>query len=291
MTAHDLKIVDAHCHLWNLDLALKYWLSPDWEVLCRHFQPDDAVEASGELGVESLVAIECGSSEEENIELENMAASSYVKAIAPFVDLQSKTLEQELDRWMQHPKCIGVRMRFEDDRDMLERPAVIDGLRIVARRGLIFDYLARDYHLQDILNIQDKVPQLKAVIEHMAKPNLYESENRKLWEKGMMAIAANTNIHCKLSLSPRNEQVAGLVANGPSGWSAETFRPYVQFILEHFDHARLMWGSDYPISLLTASYADTYKAMRDAIGPLDFQQEKQLFRDNAIAFYGITADG
>ena len=78
-----------------------------------------------------------------------------------------------------------------------------------------------------------------------------------------------------------------LLANPDQGWPVEAVRPYVQFLLEEFGTSRLMWGSDWPIALLTTDYAGIYGAMREAIGPIGAEDELKLFHSNAVQFYEL----
>jgi L-fuconolactonase len=121
----------------------------------------------------------------------------------------------------------------------------------------------------------------------MAKPDYLAASDQPAWEKGMGAVAKNTDVRCKLSLSPRGEQVAGLLAKPRPGWALKRIQPCVEFVMEKFAHDRLMWGSDYPIALLTSDYAGTFHAVRRALGTLPPELERQLYRDNALRFYSL----
>jgi len=286
----ELGIVDTHCHMWRLELARQTGLTPELKPLFRTFEPKDLTEASRQVGVRMCVLIEAGTTAEENRTIEQMAASSeLIAAIAPYVNLESLKLEDELDYWQQNPKFRGVRARFEGhpDPDILARPSIVEGLCRIAQRGLVFEFLVRSGHLKDILKVYERTPELKGVIEHMAKPDVVEGSDSAEWHQHMKALARNINVTCKLSLSPRVEQIGELLANLGKGWLVESIKPYVQFLLEHYGCDRLMWGSDWPVALLVSDYTGTYRAMREAIGPLAPADELRLFRKTAVQFYGL----
>jgi L-fuconolactonase len=180
-------------------------------------------------------------------------------------------------------------MGFEGhaDPDILARPSILSGLEALARRGLIFEFLVRAHHLKDILRVYERMPDLKAVIEHMAKPDVIEGSDSVEWRQQMQALAGNTKVVCKLSLSPRIEQLSQLLANPQQGWPIEQIKPYVEFLMGCFGSDRLMWGSDWPVALLVSDYAGTYRAMRQALGRLTPAVELRLFRQNALQFYGL----
>jgi len=281
--------VDTHCHLWEIDLA-KNWITPEWPGMFRTFRPDDIAAVSKPLGVTSAIAIECGLSEEENKALRQVAAESdYIRGYVPHVDLESPDLERKLKAWHSDPKCVGVRMRFEGhpDHGILRRQSIAEGLKQVADHGLIFEYLVRSQHLLDVVRLQEKVPTLRAVIEHMAKPDFAGRNDRRDWEAGMEAIAKHTDVSCKLSLSPQGEHVPALMAGPRPGWPVDAIKPFANFVVDHFGTNRLMWGSDYPIALLTSDYAGTLGALEQVLGPIDATLQGQLFQQNAIDFYGV----
>ena len=292
MSATNLGIIDTHCHLWKLEVSGQTWVTPELGPLHRSFEPDDAVEASRDVGVVSLVVVEAGDTSEENRALEQMADSSEaIGAIIPYADLESADLEKELDYWRQVPKFRGVRMRFEEhpDPDILARPSIQEGLAAFAQTGHVFDFLVRTHHLNDVLKVYDRVPDLKGIIEHMAKPDMADGTDKADWQKGMRALARNTDLACKISLSPRGEDIPGRAKNPGRGWSAEAIKPFVHHLLDEFGPERLIWGSDWPIALVTSDYGGTYQAMKDAIGPLRSEDEARMFSTNAAELYRLEA--
>ncbi|MCL4488849.1 MAG: amidohydrolase family protein [Chloroflexi bacterium] len=293
MSLSERGIVDTHCHMWQIELARQTWLKPEFGPLFRTFQPEDLSKASQEVGVDKCVLVEAGKTEEETRSLERMAASGLIGAFIPFVDLANPALENELDRWQKNIKFRGVRMGFEghSDPDILLRPAITQGLRAVARRGLVFEFLVRVPHLKDMLRVYERIPDLNGVIEHMAKPDLVGRGDSEEWRQQMIALAHNTRVTCKVSLSPRVEEMGQLLARPGGGWPAERIKPYVQFLIEHFGCDRLMWGSDWPVALLASDYAGTYRTMRQAIGPLEPADELKLFHDSAARFYRLPNPG
>jgi L-fuconolactonase len=291
--AEDVEIIDGHCHLWKLEVAQRFWLTAEFGPIFRSFTPVDLLRDSRECRVKSCVLIESGKTMEEHETMLQMVASSrLIGAIAPYVDLGSATLEQELDLLQRNPKFRAVRTRFEShpDPDILTRPDIIEGLRIVARRGVMFEFLVRARHLKDILKIYESVPDLKGVIEHMAKPDMRTGTDHAEWQSSMRTLATHTTVACKLSLSPRIEDLADICRAPGTGWQAELVKPYVGSLLEWFGPDRLMWGSDWPVSLLTSNYAQTLDAMRSAIGPLDKSEKGKIFRKTAMEFYKLTDD-
>jgi len=282
--------IDTHCHLWELGLAKQGGLTPAFGPIFRTFSPWDLSLVAAPCGIRACILIESGKTIEESTAMESMAASSdLIAAFAPYVDLASPSLAKELDAWSTNPKLRAVRARFEGhpDPDILARPETLRGIAKIAERGIILEFLVRSAHLKYILKIYEQIQHLKSVIEHMAKPDVEDKSDRSEWESGMKALATHTTVACKLSFSPRLEQFAGLLSAPGKGWPVEAIKPFVRSLLEWFGPARLMWGSDWPVTLLVASYRDTLRGMKAALGALEPCQETMLFRSTAAEFYRL----
>ena len=286
-------IVDTHCHLWQHKLASQTWLTPKFKHLCRTFDPSDLAEACQPVGTEAVVLIESGKTRGENEAFQEMAASSsLIAAMVPYVDLNSPDLAKDLDQWQQDPKFKGVRMGFEAHADpaILQRPAIVDGIRQIAQRGLIFEFLVQSPQLGDVLDICQSIPQLKAIVEHLAKPEFENPTDISNWQRQMKALAGDTHVHCKLSLSPRQQQFDGLLKNPGKGWAVDAIRPCVEFMLEQFGCERLVWGSDWPICLLVCDYRGAWHTMKQMLSDLSEDNQARIFGENARQFYDLAVD-
>jgi L-fuconolactonase len=122
----------------------------------------------------------------------------------------------------------------------------------------------------------------------MAKPDLVCGVDRVLWQQSMKELAQGTPVLCKLSLSPRAEDIGELLSSPGEGWPVDSLKPWVQDLMEYFGPRRLMWGSDWPITTLTSDYRGTYEAMRTALGSLEAEDELSVYRTTAVHFYGLA---
>jgi L-fuconolactonase len=233
--------------------------------------------------------VEAGGGEADQFMKESAAASDLVRGIAPYIELSSPTLAADLDSQRQSPLCKAVRARFEGhpDREILTRPATLEGLGRVADTGLVFEFLVSSFHLADIPKVYDRVPNLKAIVEHMGKPDVRGGSDWLDWKEQIQRLATETPVQVKLSLGGRLEDLAELVAHPGRGWDVEKIRPFVQWLVECFGTERLIWGSDWPLILMESDYKGTLAAMRQALGPISTQDERAIFRTNAIAFYAL----
>lgn len=286
------NIVDTHVHFWDVTRPATVWPTPEWARIYRLFGPEEFAETALPAGVTTGVLVESGTTDEHNRYLyERAEASPLIGGFAPWLDVTSRTVEADLAYWSTQRKCKAVRTRFEGNPDdgILTRESTIDGLRQVAAHGLAFEFLVGVNHLQDILYVYERVPGLKAIIEHLGKPNMKSGADWADWKSRMGTLAANTPVTVKLSLGPRLEELDALKVHPEHGWDVELIKPYVQFLLDKFGPARLMWGSDWPLVLLESDYAGTLDAMRQALGPIDHQSSDAIFRTTALGFYDLAA--
>ena len=143
----------ATTEIYTLSLhdALPIWLKPDPDFWFRTFAPADLEDAATNIGLGTCVAIEAGRTTRENHALGQWANNfSLIGAFIPYIDLESHDLGQQLDAWQEHAKFRGVRMGFEGHADpgILQKASILEGLREIARRELIFEFLVLPTHLQ-----------------------------------------------------------------------------------------------------------------------------------------------
>ena len=283
-----LGIVDTHVHFWQVELLRRAWQPPP--VIFRTLGPPDLIDHAAAVGVKNCVLVEAGTTAEDNRALAGFAASSeFVAGMISYADLESPTLEQELDALSDFPKFRGVRMRCEGDPDteILTRPGVIEGMRRVAQRGLVLDLLVVTDHLKAVPTVYERVPDLKAIIDHIGKPDLRHGSDFAQWRDLMRAVAEDTDAYCKMSIGPRAADMEEIYVSQGQGWQLEQLRPPLQFLLEQFGPERMAWGSDWPLVLLQSDYGGGLQAVRDALGPLDADDEMRLFRGTAMQFYSL----
>ena len=282
------QIVDTHFHLWDKGISSQTWLKPDPDFWFRTFAPTDLEDAATNIGLGTCVAIEAGRTTRENHALGQWANNfSLIGAFIPYIDLESHDLGQQLDAWQEHAKFRGVRMGFEGHADpgILQKVSILEGLREIARRELIFEFLVLPTHLHDLLMVLEKVPQLQCVIEHMAKPGLKNTDHHAIWHQQMQLLAKHTAVPCKLSLSPQASQVDQWLQERGQHWPPQAIRTHILFMLEHFGADRLMWGSDWPVCLMVDNYENTWLAIDDCLADVTHEDKRKIYCDTALDFY------
>jgi L-fuconolactonase len=154
---------------------------------------------------------------------------------------------------------------------------------------LVLELLVEVDHLPAIRRLARELPDVRAIIDHLAKPDIRHGIDRGTWSSQITALARETNFDMKLSVSPRATDLHWLADRGPGGWTAQEVRPYVSETLEAFGPDRVAWGSDWPVSALGGGYGSAAEVVSEAIGRLDPDVEARIFAGTARRIYRLPS--
>lgn len=271
--------IDSHQHFWDLSAVDYFWMPKDHPVLSRNYLPDDLWPIYERNLFDGSVVVQAAHNDAEGDWLLGLDEPRILGVVA-WADLQSPSLGKRLDALQKHRKFAGIRhiVHDEPDVDWLLRPAVVEGLRELARRGIPYDLLLKTPHLPVAIELMERVPDLRCVIDHIAKPYIARGEVEP-WLSGMTQLAAIPSMHVKLS---------GMITEASvPGWKSADLAPYVQHVLQLFGPQRCMFGSDWPVCLLAGSWKEVLAAFTQAVGPMPVAERSELLGDTAARFYGL----
>jgi L-fuconolactonase len=278
-------IVDAHQHVWDLTRSAYAWT--EGTPLHRSFAVEELLPDLATCGVDRTVLVQAeDSAADTDLMLETADRHPDVVAgVVGWVPLERpETLGAEVGRRLAHPRFCGVRHLIHDDPDpdWLRRPAVLDGLRLMAARDVPFDVVAeRPRHLEHVPFLRSEIPELRLVIDHLAKPPI-AARGWQPWAD-LIAAAAESGAYAKVS---------GLnTAADPETWSAGDLRPYVEHALACFGPERLMFGGDWPVALLAGDYAQVFRETLVLLHDLPAPDRERILSGTAIEFYGLDSAG
>jgi L-fuconolactonase len=273
--------IDAHQHFWDVHRFQYPWMPPGESPLRRNYLPSDLEPIlkrnrfDGSVLVHANVVIE-----ETRWLLELASQHDFIRGVVGWVDLTDPRVGASLDELQRHPKFKGVRHLVHDEPDVgwLMRDDVLRGLGELARRCIPYDLLLRPPHLPLVPRLADRLPELRLVIDHIAKP-LIAAQRIDGWAEDMEAASKIPQVFCKLS---------GMITEAdPRGWKAGHLRPYVQHVLSLFGPDRLMFGSDWPVCTLAGTWKEVLAAFTQAIGPQPVEAREKLLGETAARFYGL----
>jgi L-fuconolactonase len=277
--------IDAHQHFWKLSNPFdQRWLdAPNLAEIRRDFLPEDLEPLIRAEGVGRTIFVQTQHNVEENRWVLGLAEQHpFIAGVVGWVDLASKDCERDLFEFCQSPKFVGVRhvVQDEPDDDFLVRTEILKGLKVLEKHEVPFDLLLYVKHLRHVPALARALPELPMVIDHLAKPRI-KDHSLEDWLPGFREAASFPNVHCKLS---------GMVTEADWGnWTADDLRPYVHTALDLFGADRLMFGSDWPVCELAATYGEVHEALVEALGPISKSERLAIFGGTAARFYGIEA--
>jgi len=280
-------VIDAHQHFWDPATGGYPWLTPDAGPIYRAYGPDDAEPLLEGAGVDRCVLVQAADSYADTDSMLAVADRwPRVAAVVGWVPLMRPAEAADaLDRYRADPRFVGIRHLIHDDPDpdWLLRPEVAEGLALLAERGLSFDVVAvLPRHLEHVPVLAEAHPELRLVIDHLAKPPIAAGE----WEPwaSLLATAARfPNVATKLS---------GLdTAADPAHYGAGDLRRYLDHAIDCFGTDRLLFGTDWPISELAGGYERWWEIVGELVEPLPTGEREAILGGNAQRWYRIPTDG
>ncbi|MFJ4782121.1 amidohydrolase family protein [Streptomyces sp. NPDC088794] len=272
--------VDAHHHIWDLSVRDQDWI-PEHSPLRRDFGLSDLVPEARAAGVDRTVLVQTITVPEETPEFLALAdAHDLVAGVVGWTDLTRPDVADELARLRELPggrylKGIRHQVQGEPDPEWLLRPDVHRGLAALATAGLVYDLIVQPHQLPASAKAAASHPELTFVLDHLGKPPI-ASGALDAWAADFRALAALPNVVAKVS---------GLVTEAdPETWTVADLRPSVDVALDAFGPDRLMFGSDWPVSVLGATYGQVVDATRELTPE---SAHAQIFEATAARVYGL----
>ena len=278
-------VVDAHHHLLDPARIDYPWLTPDYAAIDRRFGPEDLAPELAAAGVEWTILVQTIPSADETREFLSTASTvGFIAGVVGWVDLTDPAVEEAIAALRAGPgggDLVGIRHQVHDepDPDWLSRPDVRRGLRAVEAAGLTYDLLVRSRELPAATAVARELPGLRFVIDHLAKPPI-RSGATEPWASLIRPFGELPNVWCKLS---------GLVTEADlAAWRVDDLAPFVDIALETFGPARLVFGSDWPVCLVAASYAEVVSAARELTAGLSSPERDAIFGGAAERAYRLS---
>ena len=279
-----MKIVDTHQHLWDLDLFRYAWLE-QFPVLNRSFRMDDYLAATRGLTVEKSVHLEADVDEPFMLDETSHVLRLADRADNPLAGVvacgrpESKEFQSYLEKVLGHPKLKGIRRVLHTQPDELgQGETFIGNVRSLANHGLSFDICVLERQLPLATRLVSRCPEVTFILDHCGVPQV-KDKVLEPWRSNLRELSRFSNVFCKIS---------GLVAYAdPDNWTADDLRPYIDHVIECFGWDRVMFGSDWPVCTLSASYRQWVDVLLSLTRGAGEENQKKLFHDNAVRTYRL----
>jgi L-fuconolactonase len=270
-------IVDAHHHFWDPTRRDYSWMGDELAAIRRPFGPGELRALLDDNGVDRTILVQTISSIDETREfLETAATNEFIGGVVGWIDLTSPSVAKTLAALIGD-LLVGIRHQVQDEPDpeWLLRDDVQRGIAAVGECGLVYDLLVKARELPAALATVRAHRDVSFVIDHAAKPRIAAGSWDAEWEERLAPLSDEPNVACKLS---------GLVTEADwKTWTVEQLEPYVRRVVGWFGPERCMFGSDWPVCLLAATYAQVVDALQQIVGLDD-----AIFGETARRVYGLA---
>lgn len=274
--------IDAHQHYWSIGRGDYGWITPELPVLYRDFLAEHLAPHLEKHRLEGTILVQAAPTLEETKFILSIAdREPTVLGVVGWLDLFDSNHWQTYESLRSNPKFVGFRVMIQDMPDssrILEEPFV-RALSRYAEADVPVDLLVAFAQLPHVVQLLERVPGLRGVIDHIGKPPITSGELEP-WLQSIKEIAHFPGIYCKLS---------GMVTEAEHhNWKPQQIAPYMDAVLHLFGPRRIMYGSDWPVCLLSAPYDNVIELAESAL-PADWGNEERskLFGGNAAVFYKL----
>jgi L-fuconolactonase len=272
--------IDAHQHFWKYHITKQSWIDDSMAVIRKDFLPEHLEPVLLNNNIDGCIAVQADETEDETHFLLQLAAdNSFIKGIVGWVDLRAANIKERLQYYKQFSAVRGFRhvLQSEDPAFILQ-PDFINGIGSLKEFDFTYDILVFPNHLKAVLELVKKFPDQPFVIDHIAKPYIKAGLIEE-WEKDMELLASFGNVYCKIS---------GMVTEAAyQNWKHTNFTPYLDVVVNTFGTERIMFGSDWPVCLVAASYEKMLAIVKDYFASFSLTEQQDFFGNNAATFYQL----
>ena len=275
-----MKIIDSHQHFWNYDATRHDWINEEMRAIRKDFLPEQLAPILKENNVDGCVSVQVDQTTEETDFLLALAKEhSFIQGVVGWVDLRASNLEDTLENYRDAKALKGFRHIIQGQAaGFMLQPNLIQGLKKLATRNYTYDLLIYAHQLKEANELIKQVTELPIVIDHVAKPNIKDSEMED-WKKEITALAKYPNVYCKIS---------GMATEANwETWTMADLQPYLDTVVAAFGTERIMFGSDWPVCLVASSYAKWLNGVQKYFNTFSSTEQEAIFAGNVIKFYKL----
>lgn len=277
--------IDSHHHIWDLKVRPQTWMKGDeLKPISRSILMNELEPELEKANIDFTVIVQTVPTPDETPEFLDLSLTHpKICAVVGWLDLESTDIRPQLDQYLSHPggkNLVSIRDIAQDkpDPNWFLREDVIKNIHRIAEYGLTFDILTKPPQLAAAVEMVKQSPHNTFVLDHISKPYIAKSQMQP-WADQISEIASHENVFVKVS---------GLFTEADwHNWNHQTFAPYLDHILNTFTPARMMFGSDWPVCLLAATYADTINLMEEFVKEFSVSEQESFWANNARRAYKL----
>ncbi len=280
--------IDSHHHLWDLAISPRPWLAGEMLAgIKRTFSMKDFYAERASAQIDQSILVQTISEYDEMKEFFAVAAEhESVVGVVAWIDMSSTDCFQQLEKYLDLPgaeRLVGIRdgAQGRADAQWLAGDQIAVNARKLAEKDLAFDLLVDPSNLAASTQLVSRCPDTTFVLDHIGKPNIAKGDQSELatWSHSINELAKNKNVSCKIS---------GMVTEADwKVWEEKDFKRYFEVVLNAFSADRIMYGSDWPVCKLAATYEQVAQLAEYLIQDLSPSEKEKFWALNAKKAYGI----
>ena len=273
--------IDSHQHFWVYDPVRDSWINDEMAILQDDFLPAHLQPILEHYGFQGSVVVQSDQSREETLfQLDNADKYAFVKGVVGWVDLLAPDLAQQLQEYKKYDKLKGFRLILQAEQpEYIMRPELKSGIQKLADFGYTYDILVYGHQLEAARKMASGIEGVPFVLDHIGKPDIKILPTAQ-WKQEITALASQQNVYCKVS---------GMVTEADiKNWKTQDFKPFLDHIFESFGAQRVMFGSDWPVCRLAATYGQVLGIMEHYMSSFSKNEQDLFWGDNAAKFYGLS---
>ena len=275
-------IIDSHQHFWKYDSVRDSWIDESMQVIRKDFLPQNLKPILNKNNIDGCIAVQADQSENETQFLLELADKNpFIKGVVGWVDLCADNVNERLAHFSKNKLLKGVRhiVQAELSGFMLQADFQ-NGIKNLEQFNLIYDILIYPNQIEETIALVKKFPNQLFVVDHLAKPNI-KSQKIKNWEKDLKKLAAFENVFCKIS---------GMFTEANwNKWQRSDFTPYLDVVFKAFGTHRIMYGSDWPVCLLSATYEQQLNSIEKYVSEFSSADKALIMGKNALKIYKLKS--
>jgi L-fuconolactonase len=272
--------IDTHIHFWQYQKEKDDWITDNMKILQQDYLPETVASSLHRNGIDGCVAVQASQSElETHFLVELSKTHDIIKGVVGWIDLQNDNINERLEYFSQYNIIKGWRHVVQGEpNDFLLRENFQRGIRALQPYNYTYDILIYQYQLKPALEFVSKFPGQPFIIDHCAKPDIAHKKIDE-WKVLMKEMAQHPNVCCKIS---------GLLTEAKwKEWSAADFYPYLDVVFDAFGADRILFGSDWPVILLSGIYVQWKSLIEKYMENLSEEEKEKVFGLNAMNFYKL----
>ena len=283
----NFPIIDTHVHLWDPTLFRMAWLD-GVPAINQPFYPADYAEHTAGIEIEAYVYAEVDIAPEYALMeaywvAEQAKDDPRLRGLIAYAPLeygeQARAYLSSLVEMTPLAKGVRRLLQGESDPAFCLQPRFVAGVQMLAEFGLSFDICVKHHQLANVVKLVQQCPNTQFILDHIGKPDI-KAALLDPWRVDIRNLAAMPNVACKVS---------GMVTEADAlRWQPNDLKPYLEHVLTCFGEDRVMFGGDWSVVLLAASYKQWVETLTQLTSHLSPQAQRKLWAENGRRVYRLT---